>query len=167
MLSLLLLSLNANAQGVPKIFKIVGAQEDVPSELLMAIARQESYDPKRKKIWPWTINVKGKGYYYRTKQQAHNAVRILLSKNIKSIDIGVMQTNWRWQQDRLISTWRAFDPAYNIRVGAQILRDCYANKKNWYVCTGEYHSPGKNSEQVKRAERYRISVYKHLRNIKS
>lgn len=165
LITLLAMSLSAQATNVPKVFKVVGANQGVPSQLLMAIAMQESYDPTRKKIWPWTINVKGKGYYFKTKQQAHNAVRDFMSKNIKSIDIGVMQTNWKWQKHRLKTTWRAFDPAYNIKIGAQILKDCYRKKKNWYVCTGEYHSPGKSNAQIKRAENYRVSVYKHLKRI--
>lgn len=92
---------------------------------------------------------------------------MLRKNNIESIDIGVMQTNWYWNKDRLKSTWQALDPAYNIRVGAQILRACYDSQKSWWTCTGHYHSPGQEPSQRERADSYRKSVYKHLREIDS
>tara|TARA_R110001583_G_scaffold13213_5_gene57254 strand:- start:906 stop:1658 length:753 start_codon:yes stop_codon:yes gene_type:complete len=155
------------AKEVPRLFKQVAYQQKVPPELLYAIAIQESSDPKRKKIWPWTINVKGKGFYFPDRQTAYDAVKLLHQNNIKSVDIGLMQTNWRWQKHRLKSVWKAFEPAYNVKVGAQILRDCYVDKKSWWICTGLYHSPGRKSIQKQRAENYRRLVYSHLKEIKS
>lgn len=154
-------------ENIPLLFKKIALQEQVPAELLYAIARQESYDPSRKKIWPWTINFHKKGYYFPTRQAAYNAVQLLHKNNIHSVDIGLMQTNWRWQKDRLKSTWKAFDPAFNIRIGAQILRDCYDIKNSWWVCTGRYHSPGQNAAQIKRAENYRKLIYTHLKRVTS
>jgi hypothetical protein len=39
-----------------------------------------------------------------------------------------MQVNWRYHQDKLGSPWQALDPYHNLRVGAEILQDCYANR---------------------------------------
>lgn len=158
---------SANANEVPELFKQIAQQQNVPSQLLYAIAIQESRDPKRNRIWPWTINVKGKGYYFPDRKTAYEAVQLLHRNNIKSVDIGLMQTNWRWQKHRLKSVWQAFDPAYNIQVGAQILRDCYNENKSWWICTGFYHSPGKDPSQIKRAANYRKLVYNHLKEIRS
>ncbi|MEW8644213.1 MAG: transglycosylase SLT domain-containing protein, partial [Candidatus Thiodiazotropha sp.] len=78
-----------------------------------------------------------------------------------SIDIGLMQVNWRYHQDRLGTPWQALDPYHNIRVGAGILQDCYATRQDWWGSVGCYHSP----KDSYRADRYRRRVVSHWQRI--
>lgn len=158
----LLLSSTAFAVTIPRIYTYHANKIGVPAKLLYAISVTESTNPKTGKVWPWTINVKGNGYYFSSKEAAYRAIQSSLSKGIKSIDIGPMQTNWKWQKDRLGSTWKALDPSFNIQVGAQILRACYLKKKDWWECAGDYHTLSNTPERAKRAKRYRKLVYKNL-----
>lgn len=161
--SLLLCSTHPSlANTVPHIYIYHANKIGVPAKLLYAISITESTNPKTGKVWPWTINVKGKGYFFATKEAAYHAIQQTLSRGVTSIDIGPMQTNWKWQKDRLGSTWKALDPSFNIQVGAQILRDCYIKKKDWWVCAGDYHTLSNTPARAKRAANYRKRVHKNL-----
>jgi hypothetical protein len=78
--------------------------------------------------WPWTLNVAGQGYYFDSKQDAWQALKDWLQAGRRSIDIGLMQVNWRYHQDKLGSPWLALDPYHNLRAGAEILQDCYKKR---------------------------------------
>jgi hypothetical protein len=62
----------------------------------------------------------------------------------------LMQVNWRYHQDKLGSPWQALDPYHNLRVGAEILQDCYTNRQDWWSSVGCYHSPA----NTQKAEQY-------------
>lgn len=140
----------------------VAKEEGVPANLLYAISRAESTNPKIRKVWPWTINVRGKGYYFPTREKAYVAIMLLLKNGIDLVDIGLMQTNWYWHNDKLIHPWKALDPEYNIRVGARILRECYDQKADWWHCAGEYHTKSNTPERAARAKRYQKNVIAFL-----
>jgi hypothetical protein len=105
--------------------------------------------------------VAGDGYYYPTRLEAWQALNDWLEKGKRSIDIGLMQVNWRYHQERLGTPWQALDPYHNLRVGATILQDCYATEHDWWASVGCYHAP-RNQE---RATRYRRRVESRWRKI--
>jgi hypothetical protein len=107
------------------------------------------------------LNVAGRGYFFDSRQAAWQALMTYLEEGKRSIDIGLMQVNWRYHQDRLGTPWQALDPYHNIRVGAGILQDCYATRQDWWGSVGCYHSP-KDSH---RADRYRRRVVSHWQRI--
>lgn len=144
----------------------IAREEGVPANLLYAISRQESTNPKIKRVWPWTINVRGKGYYFPTREKAYAAIMLLLANDITLVDIGLMQTNWYWHKDKLIDPWRALDPEYNIQTGARILRECYDRKSDWIYCAGEYHTRSNTPERAARAKRYQKNVLAYLQATK-
>jgi hypothetical protein len=111
--------------------------------------------------WPWTLNVAGKGYYFETRLEAWQALRDWLAQGRRSIDIGLMQVNWRYHRERLGDPWQALDPYHNMRVGAEILQGCYASRQDWWDSVGCYHAPA-NPE---RATRYRRRVETQWRRI--
>ena len=143
---------------VPAGYQAVAAERGTPASLLYAVALTESgkqvdqssgYQP-----WPWTLNVAGNGYFYATRLEAWQALRDWLGQGKRSIDIGLMQVNWRYHHERLGDPWQALDPYHNLRGGADILRECYASERDWWASVGCYHAPANPA----RAEQYRRRV---------
>lgn len=150
---------------VPSGYQVVATERAIPEAIFYAVALTESgRDVEAQGIrrpWPWTLNVAGKGYYYSTRLEAWQALRDWLAQGRRSIDIGLMQVNWRYHRERLGDPWQALDPYHNMRVGAEILQDCYASRQDWWDSVGCYHAPA-NSE---RASRYRRRVETQWRRI--
>ena len=142
---------------VPEGYRVVAKELGIPHTLLYAVALTESgrvLDTKEFRPWPWTLNVSGQGHYFDSRLQAWQALRQLFNDGKASVDVGLMQVNWRYHRSRLGSPWQALDPYHNLRVGAGILQECFKQGKDWWAGVGCYHAP-RNSEQ---ADRYRRRV---------
>ncbi|AAU03920.1 lytic transglycosylase domain-containing protein [Rickettsia typhi] len=127
-----------------KLFPYFEKKFNIPSNTLYSIALKESGKKhstrKIKLVWPWTVNVEGKGYYFNSKREAINFVRIALIKGQASIDVGCMQINLKHHLEAFNSLDQAFDPHNNIRYGAAFLRSKYDQLGNWYKAIAHYHS---------------------------
>jgi hypothetical protein len=143
-----------SAESVPTAYRAIASERGIPHSILYAVALTESgkrvvtagaYRP-----WPWTLNVSGNGYFFDSRLDAWQALRDWLQTGKRSIDIGLMQVNWRYHQAKLGSPWLALDPYHNLRVGAEILQECYTNRQNWWTSVGCYHSPS----NTQKAEQY-------------
>jgi len=150
---------------VPSYYVRAASSHQVPPEVLYAVAMQESKLPAGQiqgisKPWPWTLNCEGKPYYLATKAIASSYASFLLGAGI-NCDIGLMQTNWKWQKHRFDSIDEALDPYTNISVGASILREWYEQHGSWAAAVGAYHSPSNKN----RAARYTRQVKSHLLRI--
>ncbi len=86
-------------EAVPFGYRAVAAERGIPHTVFYAMALTESgkqvelvddYRP-----WPWTLNVAGRGYFYDSRVAAWQALTALLERGKRSIDIGLMQVNWR------------------------------------------------------------------------
>ena len=144
--------------GVPAGYRAVAAEQGIPPTILYAVALTESGHPVAPagvyRPWPWTLNLSGAGYVYATRREAWRALRDWLDQGKRSIDIGLMQVNWHYHRKRLGDPWQALDPYHNLRVGADILRDCYRVERDWWASVGCYHAPS----QPTNAARYRHRV---------
>jgi Transglycosylase SLT domain len=125
----------------------IGAPErgsGIPPHLLSAISRVESgrRDPVTGDWhpWPWTVNAEGQGAFYDTKAEAVAAVRGLLARGVRSIDVGCMQVNLMHHPDAFPSLDVAFDPQANAAYAARFLKELYAQKGDWTRATAAYHS---------------------------
>ncbi|HEC26058.1 MAG TPA: lytic transglycosylase domain-containing protein [Gammaproteobacteria bacterium] len=150
---------------VPEGYRIIATERGVPSTMLYAVAMTESAtqinDSNLYRPWPWTLNVAGKGYFFDSRIEAWQALKSWIRQGRRSIDIGLMQVNWRYHGKKLGTPWQALDPYHNLRVGADILNNCYQTRKDWWASVGCYHSPANKQ----RAERYRQRVAKHWRRM--
>jgi len=149
---------------VPEGYRSVAAEFGIPHTLLYAVALTESgrqIASRGVRPWPWTLNVSGQGYYFSSRTEAWQALRQSLDSGSTSIDIGLMQVNWRYHRSRLGSPWQALDPYHNLRVGARILQRCFKQKGDWWFGVGCYHAPN-NTE---RADRYRRRVQSRWQQI--
>lgn len=114
----------------------------IPDKLLRAVSLIESGRSTVKGLiaWPWTINVKGKGHFFSTKQEAIVAVRDLQKKGVKSIDVGCMQINLQHHPNAFRSLEEAFDPATNVSYGATFLTKLQGCHGDWSMAVAHYHS---------------------------
>jgi len=150
---------------VPSAYRSVAAEYGIPVQLFYAVALAESGKTiiamNRRRPWPWTLNIAGKGVYFSTRLAAWQALDQSLRHGETSVDIGLMQVNWRFHQHRLGNSWLALEPTHNLTVGAKILKDCYKNRGDWWASVGCYHAP---SDSV-RAKQYRKRVAAQWRQL--
>ena len=152
-------------EAVPPGYRAVAAEYGLPDRLLYAVALTESgrriETLGSTRPWPWTLNVGGQGYFYPTREEALAALTGFLAEGRESVDIGLMQVNWRHHRHRLGSPEAALEPYRNLRVAAAILSECSANRGDWWAGVGCYHAPA----DAERAARYRRRVAAHLRRL--
>jgi len=116
----------------------------IPSKLVLAVGIIESgrYDKSigRAEPWPWTINAEGKGYRFRSKAEAVQAVEKLQAARVRSIDVGCMQVNLSYHGDAFADLEEAFDPVMNIADGAHFLNTRRDDRGSWSKAVAAYHS---------------------------
>ena len=146
--------------------KEAGDEYGVNFDLLQTISAVESgrWDNLQNRYiaWPWTVNVKGKGYYYASKEDAIRAVEKFQKQGIKSIDVGCMQINLKYHGDAFSSIEEAIDPSKNVKYSAKFLRSLYSRHgQSWKKAAKRYHSgnPEKGEAYTKRLEN-RFEKYK-------
>lgn len=126
---------------VPRAYIEYAEQSDIPPIILYSIALCESgksiqgeYRP-----WPWTINVDGEGQYFEEADSAITSASDAINKGA-SVDIGLMQINWKYHGHRFSSIAHAIDPYINLATGAQIIREYTDQTGSLWNGIGRYHS---------------------------
>lgn len=144
-------------EGYQRIARVAG----VPADVLYALAAAESVarlSTGMDRPWPWTLNVAGRPERYATFNEALAALEEHLGRGQRNIDVGLMQINWHWHEDRLQEPALALDPYHNLRIGAEILREQYERSGHWLDASGLYHAPSNHDH----AARHRARVQQHL-----
>ncbi len=152
-LLMLLLSSSASAQEVTIVddgFICIDAttkaeqKYQIQKYLLTSISTVETgkwnKSAQQKMAWPWTINVRGKGHYYKTKEAAVKAAQNLRKKGINNFDVGCMQINMRFHGKEFASLEDAFDPQKNVEYAAKFLKKLYDRRQDWMQAATDYHS---------------------------
>jgi len=116
----------------------------IPLDTLHSIALKESGKSHSKHkiriVWPWTVNVEGKGYFFDSKLDAISFVKRQIFEGKTSIDIGCMQINLKHHPEAFLSLEHAFDPRKNIAYGATFLKSKYEQLGCWHKAIAHYHS---------------------------
>lgn len=110
----------------------------VDAKILAGVALNESAYKGR--AWPWTLNVAGRGFFFRTRDDAYKAIRFLISDGRCDFDVGLMQVNWCYHRQRFASPWDALAPATNIHVAEDILNENYRKTHSAAKAVAYYHS---------------------------
>lgn len=114
----------------------------IPTDLLLAIGLQEagmSYKGSMT-IWPWSLNVEGRGVRFDTRAEAEAFLRDELAQGTRSIDVGCLQINLRWHPDAFPAPEAGFDPARNADYAARFLSGLFLDTGDWLEAAGQYHS---------------------------
>ena len=164
---LVLLS-NANALNLSgTVFEKVGLEKNIDPHLLYAIALAESaYSPVKNARgaapYPWTLRLPNKPIYAPSK--AHATVELFkVLKYTSSVDVGLMQINWRWHKHRVKRPEDLLDPLTNVRIGADILLENIRRSPSDLVAAlSRYHS-----HSVKKRNQYGLTVYYFYDQIKN
>jgi hypothetical protein len=110
----------------------------VDPRVLAGVALNESSYGGRP--WPWTLNVAGRGYFFRSREAAYRAVQMLLAHGRCDFDVGIMQINWCYHHQRFSSAWDALSPATNIHAAEDILNENYGKTHSIAEAIAYYHS---------------------------
>lgn len=110
----------------------------VDPKVLASVALNESGLNGR--AWPWTLNVAGQGFFFRSRADAYGAIRALLARHRCDFDVGIMQINWCFHALRFASAWDALAPATNIHVAEAILNENYSRTHSVAKAIAYYHS---------------------------
>lgn len=108
---------------------------------------------QQKTAWPWTINAKGRGYFFATKDEAVKKVKELQAKGIKSIDVGCMQVNLVFHGKAFANIEEAFEPKKNVEYAAKYLTKLYSRRQDWMKAATDYHS-----KKPSKAKRYKAKI---------
>ncbi|MCP3712591.1 transglycosylase SLT domain-containing protein [Paraburkholderia sp. CNPSo 3274] len=110
----------------------------VDPKVLAGIALNESAYNGR--AWPWTLNVAGRGFFFRSRSDAYGAIRALIAAGRCDFDVGIMQINYCYHRWRFASPWDALAPATNIHVAEAILNENYSRTHSIAKAIAYYHS---------------------------
>lgn len=150
----------ARAQHVPPpAYQSAARAAGVPSEILFAVALQESGIALRGQLipWPWTLNAAGEPSRYATRRDACAALRREL-KTRRNVDVGLGQVNVRYHGHRVKEPCELLDPYRNLAITATILREQHAAGADWLLAVSRYHRPAGGAP----AQDYRERVERHL-----
>ncbi len=135
--------------------------ENVDPHLLYAVAMAESqkYFPGGYlRPWPWAVNIKGKGHYFESREEAEKFVDDLFSQGYTNMDIGPMQINTKWHGHRVSNPKDLFNLSIAIAVSSDILKEAMDSAPNdTTLGIGRYH----NWEDEQRARNYGSKVIKY------
>lgn len=135
---------------------------EVPASVLLAVARAESTHPSTGEPWPWTLNVDGEGRYFSSRAQAAEAAERAIAQGA-SVDLGLMQLNWAWQQHGFASPTDALEPRANLSWACQILQSLRAeHPSSWARVIGRYHRGSLASKHKPAQQRYASRVLLRL-----
>lgn len=138
----------ANQQiSVPSYFVSLSKHTNVPADILYALSVQETNTKMNNNgmsPWPYTINLKGRGYRYKNYESMMTAANQLVERGYSSFDIGPFQVNWKWHQHRVDSLASLGEPLTNGIIAAEILKEQFKLHGDWAVAAGRYHNPNNN-----------------------
>ena len=145
---------------IPSLYVQVARDAHIPAKVLYSLAVTESKTTLSNgwvRPWPWTLNVKGKGYYFQSKRLACQALTLHLATT-SLIDIGLTQLNWRYQKQHFNQPCDALEPKANLQHAAMLLKQGMRRHGNWAEAAGYFHRPAGGALAVK-YQRHFVSNY--------
>lgn len=113
-------------------------------------------------VWPWTVmnNQEGKGYHFKTQQEAVRYAREQFMLGNNNLDVGCMQINLKHHPEAFSSLSNAFSPRKNVSYGAYFLSENLKKLGSIDKAIGRYHSA---TEEL--AKKYHSNVIKIKQNM--
>lgn len=151
-------SLEAGAATCERAVAGGARRSGVPEGVLRAISLTETGRAVggRLRPWPWAINREGRGYWFASREEALAFARASLADGRRSFDVGCFQINYLWHGANFASLEAMFDPDTGADYAARFLTDLHAERGDWSLAAGAYHSQTPDRAQVYRARFDRI-----------
>ena len=136
-------TVNANSKSI--CYNIIEETEqrlNIPKNLLLSIALTES----GRKIqgdfvpWPWSINTKGKGLFFKNRDELYLHAKQNLDKRILNFDVGCMQVNYYYHGKKFTNLYEMTNPLVNITWAGKFLINLHKKHKSWKEAISRYHS---------------------------
>ena len=115
---------------------------NLPKNILLAISLTETgrlvdgmYIP-----WPWSLNVKGRGFYLDNKKQATRYALTNIKNFTKNVDIGCMQINYYYHGKKFKNLDNMINPKINVLWAGYFLLDLREQYGTWKEAIMRYHS---------------------------
>lgn len=155
-----------------KYVEIVAHKTKVPPEVIWAVANAESNLGKLGP-WPWSANIRGQSYYFKSQKELTNFIRKKLKKKtLLSIDIGCMQLNYVYHGYKFANIYEMTNIYKNMLIGAKYLRELYEKNKQthshkkipenrlWGYAVGDYHSrkSSRGAKYIKRTSKFLMTT---------
>jgi hypothetical protein len=100
----------------------------IPSDVMYAIGLQESgttlHGQRGFAPWPWVLNVNEKGRFFRTREEAAEALAAEVERGNRRVAVGMLQIHLRWNGYRVSDPLTLLEPSVNLRVAAEVLAEC-------------------------------------------
>lgn len=152
----------AGAEMCDNAARIASRRHGVPLDVMNAISRTETgrFVANKLSPWPWTVNLRGKGYWFTSRRAAHDFVRRHMKQGARSFDVGCFQINYKWHGAAFRSVSDMFDPINNADYAATYLNRLNRELGDWSLAAGAYHSrtPEKAKGYTKRFEQIRTTM---------
>ncbi|MFO1432932.1 MAG: lytic transglycosylase domain-containing protein [Candidatus Competibacteraceae bacterium] len=119
------LTLPVGAVDIPALYREIAREAGVSPQALYTQALAHSGRPLpwgETRPWPWTVTARGERRFYPTQLAAWTAFQQSRLQGADDLQVGLLQLRWRDYAGRLGDAWRAFDPAVNLRAGAESVR---------------------------------------------
>lgn len=122
------------AQQLKEYITYVEKQNNIPSGLLLAIANVESG------LKPFALNIEGRTVFAKSYPEAILLAKQAIGSGITNIDLGIMQVNYRWHNDRFKDIDEMLHPKSNIKYAGKLLSSLYKQHGCWHKAVRFYHS---------------------------
>jgi hypothetical protein len=117
---------------IEDVLEYVSSQMGISTDLLAAVAWAES------KMLPYAINVRGKAYFFQSREQALKALDEFKTDNV---DIGLFQVNYPlWGAPLGLKKENLLDTRVCATIAAMILKYNLQRHRDPWVAIGRYHS---------------------------
>lgn len=158
-----------------RYIKEISTHLKVIPEIIWAVTGTESN--YRGAPWPWSANLQGKSYYFKSEKALKDFINSLSSNEKENLDVGCMQLNYRYHGWKFKDVQEMTDPQRNMVLGTMYLYELYLREKIhqlsikqknpkkkmlndlhiWAIAVGRYHSHRQNH-----GKKYVKAVTKHL-----
>ena len=134
----------------------------LPDKLLQAISIVETgrAGPDAQTAWPWTVNIAGRGHYFKSLKEARSFAQSKAKLGASSMDIGCFQINTKWHGKSFSTINTMFDPETGADYAASFLKDLQIEFGDWDKAVKNYHS-----RTTTKGERYGKKVSAVMENI--
>ena len=134
---------------IEDVLEYVSSQMGISTDLLAAVAWAES------KMLPYAINVRGKAYYFTSREQA---LKALDEFKTDDVDIGLFQVNYPlWGAPLGLKKENLLDTRVCATIAAMILKYNLQRHRDPWVAIGRYHSG-----DIERMKAYQAKVSRGL-----
>jgi soluble lytic murein transglycosylase-like protein len=150
----------------PPAYGVAARLAEIPSDVLFAMALQESGITVRgqRLPWPWTLNIAGTAHYFSNQAEAcRTLVQALKHHSATRIDAGLAQINLGYQKRFYRHPCELLMPNRNLAIAATILREHHRTGESWLEAAGRYHRPAGGPP----AARYRMRIRAHMSQLAS